>query len=494
MAFGFTRTLPAITGSHSDFPVLLTAGSFPTAAVDGGASSILNGGGNLRAYTDDTKAVQLPLHIVEFVTGGSPSVQVRVKTTAVTSGTIYLEADDTEVSQPPAASTYGSQAVYSGYDHFYPFSDNTGADATGNSNLSAGTTTDTAGKYGTAQRFDGNDDYSGGVNLTGGGNITVSMWISPDNGTDNDYISTFEDGVASNRFAIIKGFQDNFFNLFNVSAYPTGNPFDTVVSLSSSTWQKLTFAYDGVNIRAFLNGVLQYTVAGTLTTAGVDGIVIGNSSASDFFVGNIQDYSIWKGYSSADLEDTRYNNEDDPVNWGTSSAWVDSGSGISVTTTEVLQSLSDSVSVDIDYNVSISVTESLSTYSDSSTVNVTPDVNVTASITETLNNYNDSSTVTITEAGNVSCNVTEQLSSYSDSITASISANVNVSVTEVLNSFLDSSSVTIVKDITLNVTETLGAYSDFIAVKLPANWVDKTPVTTSWTDKTASSTIWIDKG
>jgi len=134
MAFGYTRTLPTITGSHSDFSVLLVAGSFPTAAVNGGSSSIINGGGNLRAYTDDTTAVQLSLEIVRFVTGGSPDIQVWVKIpSAFTGATIYIEADSVATTQPAVGAAFGRNAVWSGYESV--LHDGSTLDSTGNRSI-----------------------------------------------------------------------------------------------------------------------------------------------------------------------------------------------------------------------------------------------------------------------------------------------------------------------------------------------------------------------
>ena len=69
MAFGFTATAGTITGTHSGFVGLFVTANFPTGSLSG-ANAILNGGGNLRAYTDSTKSTALPLEIVTLVTGG----------------------------------------------------------------------------------------------------------------------------------------------------------------------------------------------------------------------------------------------------------------------------------------------------------------------------------------------------------------------------------------------------------------------------------------
>ena len=67
--YGCTITVDTgkMTATQSGFVWLFTEDNLPTAAIDGGATSIDNGGGNLRCYTDSTKATQLPIEVVEFV-------------------------------------------------------------------------------------------------------------------------------------------------------------------------------------------------------------------------------------------------------------------------------------------------------------------------------------------------------------------------------------------------------------------------------------------
>jgi hypothetical protein len=67
--YGCTITVAAgkAPSAQSNFPWVAVTANFPTAAIDGGAQSILNGGGNLRCYVDDTKAVRLAVDVVTFV-------------------------------------------------------------------------------------------------------------------------------------------------------------------------------------------------------------------------------------------------------------------------------------------------------------------------------------------------------------------------------------------------------------------------------------------
>ena len=162
MAYGFTYTLPAITGSHTDFPVLLKAADFPSAAIDGTTNALNNGGGNLVAYTSDAKSAQLAVHVVSFVSSGSPSAEVRIKIgTADVGETIYIEADNVQTSQPAATCTYGSEAIWTGAEVAVLMEDSTPIDHTGNHTLSsAGTLTNISGPFGQANSFAGNDRLS----------------------------------------------------------------------------------------------------------------------------------------------------------------------------------------------------------------------------------------------------------------------------------------------------------------------------------------------
>ncbi len=175
-------------------------------------------------------------------------------------------------------------------------------------------------------------------------------------------------------------------------------------------------------------------------------------------------------------------------------AFLESGgpTGVSITTTEVLNSFSDSVTADISINVQLSVTESLQSFVDVANVNITPNVVIDVNVTETLNSYDDLSQVQIVEAGQVGVSVTEILNSFEDSSIAYVSANVAAAVTESLNSFSDSSNAIIQKEIKAQVTEQLSSFMDSANIKLPTKWVDQTPPTANWTVKTKVNTIWKD--
>lgn len=135
-------------GALTDFPVLLTASNFPAEALSGGANSALNGGGDLRFTADVEGTIRLPVEVVTFVTGVSPSAQVYVKlpnvpgSSAIEFWVWYKKAGAT---QPAVSDPYGRNAVwdndYAGVWHLEEDpEDGAGAfvDATGNGNAGTG--------------------------------------------------------------------------------------------------------------------------------------------------------------------------------------------------------------------------------------------------------------------------------------------------------------------------------------------------------------------
>ena len=133
----FTRTLPTPSATHSGFVFLLSTGWFTQAdgiprgsPIDGGTYSIANGGGDLQAYSDEACTVRVPVEVVEFVTGGTPSAQVWVRLSSYATGDkITIAKDSVQTVQPAVTDTYGRNAVwvdYLGVYHLYDYTDSSG--------------------------------------------------------------------------------------------------------------------------------------------------------------------------------------------------------------------------------------------------------------------------------------------------------------------------------------------------------------------------------
>ncbi|WP_396591852.1 fibronectin type III domain-containing protein [Allomuricauda sp. R78024] len=104
-----------------DFPVLITLDHLNSEVLDGGASSALNGGGDIRFSSDVNGDNQLAMEVVEFVTDPTPAnrrCQIWVKVPSLSASsdtTIYIWYNKVGEVQPAFDSAFGSQAVWSSY-------------------------------------------------------------------------------------------------------------------------------------------------------------------------------------------------------------------------------------------------------------------------------------------------------------------------------------------------------------------------------------------
>jgi len=169
-------------------------------------------------------------------------------------------------------------------------------DSTDNNNdgtlVLAGSATSSAwvsGKHGTALQFDGINDYVNAGNnasLQLSGNFTISYWFnSPDAASDQ-------------RAMIDKGF-NQFITLGHLNSklffgYPAN--IATVAgntTLSSNVWYNYVAVWDGINIKLYLNGLLDKTAAITMPTDQTVGWLIGGNSWGGYYTGKIDDVHIY---------------------------------------------------------------------------------------------------------------------------------------------------------------------------------------------------------
>ena len=107
-----------ITGTNTNFPVLVTEKNLPPEMLDGGVNSALNGGGDVRFSEDASGAVQLSCEVVSFITGGTPFAEIHVKLPTLNTGAdriFYVWYKKTGEIQPPVTDPYGRNAVWNDY-------------------------------------------------------------------------------------------------------------------------------------------------------------------------------------------------------------------------------------------------------------------------------------------------------------------------------------------------------------------------------------------
>ena len=340
MAYGATLTLPTITGSHTDFPIVLKESDFPTAAKDGGTNSLLNGGGDLRAYTSDAKTTQLPLDVVTFVTGGAPDIVVWVKVpTAATGNTVYIEADSVATTQPAVTNTYGRNAVWSDYEavlHLNESGNGTAGefvDSTGNGYDGQLTTGSSLSSVSTGHPFGSTwADFTKAEAITlasSGGLVantayTISIWADVDE-SDNG------DGIFSNRYSS----SDRDWTQLSASRRFLARG----ASVSDSyTWgdrplvnEYVAGTHDSTELILYANGVelgKDTTMSAGETIASHLDFRIGTyyQTVSDFrYNGRAGEARVRQSVLSASWLLTENDNQGDTAAWTTASSWADTG-------------------------------------------------------------------------------------------------------------------------------------------------------------------------
>lgn len=338
MAYGFTATVKAgqISSAQSNFTWLATADNFPTAAIDGGANSILNGGGDLRCYTDSTKTTQLPIEVVSFVTGGTPNVIVwGVSPSLNVASTVYFEKDAAATAQPIATDTYGRNAVWA--EFICVIHSGSIVDSTGNNTpVLNGTPSKSAIAFSEGYQITSASEYISvpdSASLDIEKDFTALGWLSA---------STFITGAPL--FSKVDGTNtDGSFGFINSTGkYRTRQPnlspsnLDSSATLSTSTDYFLSSSFDGTTRKCFVDGAFDNsdTPSGTV-----------NNNNGDYELGRADNgFGLrlqgiigenWLAIPALSDIDNRiealYNNQNSPILFWDSSAWEDQGGGTNFT-------------------------------------------------------------------------------------------------------------------------------------------------------------------
>ena len=175
--------------------------------------------------------------------------------------------------------TFTTVAVGSGLVAAYAFNEGSGtsiSDTSGNSNTgtTSGPTWTSPGKYGNALSFDGVNDYvtvpnSSSLDISGT-NLTVSFWANISNANDgiDDVIimkpwSTNSMAYPYYQYGVefdTNGARTLDFYFADTSGAQHG-PYSMTPSLG--TWTFVTFTYDGVAVKGYLDGVQKFSTPAT---------------------------------------------------------------------------------------------------------------------------------------------------------------------------------------------------------------------------------------
>lgn len=330
MAFGFTYTLPTITGTHTDFRVVLKTADFPAASIDGSGDAFTTGGGEIIAYTSSAKTTQLPIEIVTFVSSASvPDAEVWVKIgSAVTGGTIFLEKDDTQSSQPAVTATYGRDAVWDECAFNLHLEDDS-TDSAGNVTMS---------NVGATPTYNVDAALGDGITVDGGGltsSDTAAFSIASGyrygfwgnlNATQTNWATLFRQGNNLTFQRLSSG--TNMRIRHGGSQGDVTSAFGNLLGLGLS---KYDITWDGTTSRIYIDGSEDTSNGFTETpSVGGDWTLFYESGTVYLDATQIDEVVFDNQNRSADWLATEFANQNASSAWGTVGSWAEPGGASAV--------------------------------------------------------------------------------------------------------------------------------------------------------------------
>ena len=383
--YGCTITVAAgkIPSSQSNFSWVATEDNFPTAAIDGGAQSIAQSGGNLRCYVDSTKAIQLPIEVVKFVTSATtPSIVVwGLSPTLNVGGTVYIEADTVATSQPIESSTYGSEKVWVDYE----YSSHDGVtDSTGNHTITqVGSPTTGTSPIGSDSVIISNTSQYGRTN--GVPNLpypyTLKALYKRGASTSSTAPFSYVDGSVSNQMAALLNRDAGSAGAYTRSG--TGAfAADTSTTHVNGEWGWVTGVFIGTSSRkAYLNGGGEGVNTGAdQKPTNLDRISYGrfdDASPANFFIGELAEMRVSGNEDTPNQITSEYNNQSAPATFWTTGTWEDQDASITIIESTGTLNLSTQ-NPTIEFTGTIAVEESTSTLN---TTSQSPAITFTATLT-----------------------------------------------------------------------------------------------------------------
>ena len=381
-----------ITGSHTGLPLVITEGSFNNG--DDIRSTVFgntdNGGGDVRLSTDAAGLAQLPLEVVLWDTAANACViYTKRDVNGATAEDIYIWGDNTGDTQPTVTDTYGRNSVWSDFEYI---SHDGVTDSTGNHTItqlgSPTTATDIFGNVAGAVSLNGTTQYG---RATGSFSSTKPIYIS---GWGNSNDVTSRQGLLG---LYASGAGNNYVSLFNNTGSNSGfvergggGLTANIANSSGATTNNNWFAFDGVAITsssraAYLNGANKGTNVQTQSASNLNRITYGrfdDSTPNIYFNGELCQLRLGYFQPSDDYISTKYNNQNTPNTFFTSSSV---SGAINVTGATPSYSYT-AINATVDLTGEITVTGATPNYS-YTTVNATVDLTGTISVTGATPSY-----------------------------------------------------------------------------------------------------------
>jgi len=320
------------SANHSDFPVLLTEDNLPSEMFDADGSYPANSdGGDIRFTSDEAGTTELAREVVEFTRDNDPAngtaqIWVKVPTLDYNDDTvIYVFYNNSGASEPAADSTYGSEAVWSGYDGVWHLEedpsgsspqmiDSSANDNDGTSSGSMSSGDSISAKISNGLDFDGSNDLITTSDTAIGNGYTslfMSVWVKSSD--TSGYLVAKNNGSIDNLQVYISG--GNVIAKIRNTSTSYNLTVGTTASIMDGNWKKIDVLWSGSTFSVFLNGsfVTSASVSGTMTTYTEPLEFAGRGSDNDqYMAGVLDEIRIAEKSVSSDWIATEYANQNAP--------------------------------------------------------------------------------------------------------------------------------------------------------------------------------------
>jgi len=323
----FTATVTSgdVAATLTNYPAYIDLSEMPASFW----STVVNGGGDIRVYSDAGLTTEMAREVVSCDTSDDTGELHTLVASLTTSTVLYITVDGTS-SEPAAGSTYGSEAVWADYSAVWHLSMASGnsPDSTGNSNTG---TSNGNPVYGDTTFFadgvdlDGNDYFSSAdsneLDLTGA--FTVSTWAKHDGTGDSEYLVSKGEGFVSLTQSLALFYKVNSGSLRTILR--TGGGVQNLITGSTNVGTSAYMAHftkNGSNeLNLYLNGASDATTVSGATQSPSDttSLAVGafNTGASGVD-GQMCETRVLKGTGlSANWIETEYNNQSDVAGFWT---------------------------------------------------------------------------------------------------------------------------------------------------------------------------------
>lgn len=366
-------------------------------------------------FTDSTGTAKIPYEREQYASStGKLTAWVKVASLSTSTDTVlYMYYGNSGASDQEDAAGKTWDSSFKGVWHFNDRSATTTADSTANANtgIKHGETmpSETAGKIGKAQSFDGVDNYIGvAPSGTLSGSFTVSVWakVSDDqsshtvvgtrSGSDSSFDFKFDIGD------IIHGDIGNGTDWLTTAA--DADP--SIFTYAPETWYEITYVATSTGYSIYVNG---NDVASGSYDSGLSEVPLLFDSTHSIFIGQVGYDDEWFNGAidevrisdiarSADWIKTEYNNQNNPsafyslgseqINSRTLTYTANTNGSITGTSTQIISYGADGTAVTAAPNAGYHFVK----WSDDSTANPRTDTGVTADVSVAANFAVDNAT------------------------------------------------------------------------------------------------------